>query len=703
HNITQLFTSMCQGLTPAPGQVWTQCHSYAFDFSVWEIWGALLHGGRLVVVPEAVTRSPADLLALLVHERVTVLSQTPSAFYALQAADAAQPELGRQLELDAVVFGGEALQPQRLGAWRDNHPSQPRLINMYGITETTVHASFREIVEHDMHSGVSPIGVPGSAGALFVLDAGLRPVPTGVAGELYVAGAGAGVGYMRRSGLTAARFVACPFSVAGAPGTRMYRTGDVVRWGADGQLCYVGRADEQVKIRGYRIECAEIESLLTAHPRVAQAAVLARATDGTEGVGDRQLVGYVVLDQAALLAREAKREAGLVEQWRGVYDGLYAGPTQAALGENFGGWTSSYTGAAIPLDEMREWRSATVNRISALTPQRVLEIGVGSGLLLAQLAPMCTEYWGTDLSAPTIETLHAAAGSQPWGDRVRLAVQPAHIADGLPQGHFDVVVLNSVIQYFPSAGYLLDVLATAMRLLAPGGALFLGDVRNLTLLRAFTTAIVAHDPDAHETAAALRARIRREMLAEQELLLAPEFFTALPQHLGDLAAVDIQLKHLESVNELSNYRYDVVLRKAPIPVHSLADLPTQPWQQLNNLTALAHYLQSRQPTQLRVTGIPHAGIWPDVALAHALTEADDHAPIHQLRAAISTPDDAVLPHQCHQLAQQLGYTTTLTWSPTPGLIDVIYTRATQPPDDAILALSEVYVPAGAVASVAGYA
>src|ERR1700752_369358 len=160
---------------------------------------------------------------------------------------------------------------------------------------------------------------------------------------------------------------------------------------------------------------------------------------------------------------------------------------------------------------MAEWRSATVDRIMALQPQRVLEIGVGSGLLLAPLAPDCDEYWGTDFSASTIQTLQAAVASQPWGDRVRLRVQPADVADGLPQGHFDVVVLNSVIQYFPSAGYLLDVLAVVMRLLAPGGAVFIGDVRNLSLLRAFTTGMLCADTTGGEdTAAVVRERGGRE-------------------------------------------------------------------------------------------------------------------------------------------------------------------------------------------------
>ncbi|WP_396915654.1 amino acid adenylation domain-containing protein [Mycolicibacterium sp.] len=283
-NVTQLLESLDAEL--ALGQVWTQCHSLAFDYSVWEIWGALLYGGRLLIVPDAVVRSPEDLHALLVTEQVSMLSQTPSAFYALQTADALQPELGQQLKLQTVVFGGEALEPQRLSGWMRSHPGLPRMINMYGITETTVHASFREILGADVDSNVSPIGVPLEHLAFFVLDGWLRQVPVGVVGELYVAGSGLAAGYVGRPDLSSTRFVACPF---GGEGARMYRTGDLVRWGADGQLRYVGRADKQVKIRGYRIELGEVHAALANLDGVEQAAVIARE----DRPGDKRLVGYV--------------------------------------------------------------------------------------------------------------------------------------------------------------------------------------------------------------------------------------------------------------------------------------------------------------------------------------------------------------------------------------------------------------------------
>ncbi|WP_431602692.1 amino acid adenylation domain-containing protein, partial [Mycobacterium mantenii] len=287
HNVTRLFDSLDVGLELGPGQVWTQCHSYAFDYSVWEIWGALLHGGRLVVVPEAVTRSPQDFQALLVAEKVTVLSQTPSAVGVLS------PE---GLESATLVVAAEACPAEVVDRWGPGRV----MINAYGPTETTVYATISAPLVAG--STVVPIGSPVPGAALFVLDRRLRPALAGVVGELYVAGTGVGVGYVGRPGLTASRFVACPF---GGPGARMYRTGDLVRWSADGQLRYLGRADEQVKIRGYRIELGEVQAALAAVDGVDQAVAIARE----DRPGDKRLVGYITgtADPAEIRAALAER------------------------------------------------------------------------------------------------------------------------------------------------------------------------------------------------------------------------------------------------------------------------------------------------------------------------------------------------------------------------------------------------------------
>ncbi|MGW1658180.1 amino acid adenylation domain-containing protein, partial [Streptomyces atratus] len=288
-NVVRLFDETEHWFGFGADDVWTLFHSYAFDFSVWEIWGPLLHGGRLVVVPHSAGRSPEEFLTLLAEQRVTVLNQTPSAFYQLMQADQERPRTGADLRLRRVIFGGEALEPWRLADWYRRHPEDaPVLVNMYGITETTVHVTHFALDESCTAVGSGSIvgeAIPDLR--LYVLDAGLRPVPPGVVGELYVAGAGLARGYLNRPGLTAGRFVACPF---GEPGARMYRTGDLGRWTADGTLEYLGRADDQVKIRGFRIELGEIENVLQAHPDVARVAVVVRE----DRPGDKRLVAYAV-------------------------------------------------------------------------------------------------------------------------------------------------------------------------------------------------------------------------------------------------------------------------------------------------------------------------------------------------------------------------------------------------------------------------
>ncbi|MFE9251410.1 amino acid adenylation domain-containing protein, partial [Streptomyces sp. NPDC007088] len=286
-NVVRLFGQTEQWFCFDESDVWTLFHSYAFDFSVWELWGPLLHGGTLVVVPQDVSRSPLDFLRLLERERVTVLNQTPSAFYQLAQADEENP--GTELALRYVVFGGEALDLGRLSSWYDRHADDsPVLVNMYGITETTVHVTHQALDRVSAATAAnSVVGVNIPDLHVYVLDQGLQPVPAGTTGELYVAGAGLARGYLGRPGLSAQRFVADPY---GAPGTRMYRTGDLARRAADGTLSYFGRADDQVKIRGFRIELGEIEAAVLDAPDVAQVAVIVRE----DQPGDLRLTAYVV-------------------------------------------------------------------------------------------------------------------------------------------------------------------------------------------------------------------------------------------------------------------------------------------------------------------------------------------------------------------------------------------------------------------------
>ncbi|RMT06890.1 Pyoverdine sidechain peptide synthetase II, D-Asp-L-Thr component, partial [Pseudomonas savastanoi pv. phaseolicola] len=261
HNLMRLFAATDEWFAFNEKDVWTLFHSFAFDFSVWEIFGALLHGGRLVIVPREVTRSPEDFHVLLVEQRVTVLNQTPSAFKQLMRVACDSPVA---MSLEKVIFGGEALDVASLKPWFDRFGDQAaQLINMYGITETTVHVTYRPITEADTRNPASPIGEAIPDLSWYVLDADFNPVAQGCSGELHIGHAGLARGYHNRAALTAERFVPDPFS---SDGGRLYRTGDLARYRAAGVIEYAGRIDHQVKIRGFRIELGEIEARLQAHP-----------------------------------------------------------------------------------------------------------------------------------------------------------------------------------------------------------------------------------------------------------------------------------------------------------------------------------------------------------------------------------------------------------------------------------------------------
>ncbi|MEU5289507.1 amino acid adenylation domain-containing protein, partial [Streptomyces sp. NPDC020755] len=660
-----------------------QLSSPSFDASVLEMVMAFTSGAALVV--GARDRLVGEELAqVLADRRITHALIPPSVLATLPAGSAE-----RLTDFATLIVGAEACPPDLVERW-----SAGRLmVNAYGPTESTVCAA----ISGPLAGSEAPIGGPVDDARAYVLDEQLRLVPPGVRGELYLTGAGLARGYLNRPGLTGERFIADPY---GAEGSRMYRTGDMARWTADGRLHFAGRADQQVKIRGFRIEPGEIEAALRERPGVARAVVVVRE----DTPGDQRLVAYVVpetdgapprdtppgtdpsvpadTDASAQDEADARTPApaAVTEQigeWRDIYDSVYAGADaeRPGLGHDFTGWNSSYDDAPIPLDEMRAWRDAAVARIMEAAPRRILEIGVGSGLLLGPLVPQVETYWATDFSAPTIERLTSQVEAAGWSDRVTLDCRSAEVTEGLPVGYFDTVVLNSIVQYFPDADYFSRVLDGALNLLAPGGRIVVGDVRNRASLRAFQTAIHSQRADASGVAESgsdrMRASVERAMVVEKELVIDPDFFTVWARGHATLGAVDIRLKRGADHNELTRHRYEVVLHKsAPATVPcSLADLPELVWgQDLDGLAALPAAL-ARHSGPVRLTGLVNDRLSAEVAAARALAQGESTDRIRRrlngTGAASSTEPrpNGVDPESLHAWAARHGHRVLTTWSP----------------------------------------
>lgn len=610
--------------------------------------------------PPTDTVADYSIAAQLRRHRVTHLQCTPG-LARLLAADPVALEALRPLQ--KLLLGGEALPPAVVQSLAPVIAGD--IMNVYGPTETTVWSTAAPV---DKTGGPVTIGRPIANTQLYVVDAQLRPVPIGACGELLIGGAGVTRGYLNRADLTAEKYLPDPFRPA--PAARLYRTGDLVRYGEDGCVEFLGRLDQQVKIRGYRLELGEIEAVLSHHPAVRECVVVAPEDD----LGDRHLVAYVVPEPAASLG-----PSEAADHWRAVWNQTYsASPADAAPGDpsfDTSGWVSSYTGRPIAEADMREWCAHTVARILALQPQRVLEIGCGTGLLLARVAPHCERYHGVDFSAAALQRLTQYVAAQGL-TQVTLQQADAARLTGIEPGTFDVVVINSVLQYFPDVDYLLQVLDQAARAVGPQGAIFIGDVRSLPLLEAFHTAVELAQAPATLSRRELQQRIRQRLDRENELVIAPEFFHALTQRLPQISAVDIQLKRGRSHNEMTRFRYDVVLRLGQSPDHVDAiDL-----ENAAPLTRLAEIRASlaTEPAWVRFVDLPNPRLVKEVKALDLLRQAQCPETVGACRALLETQVTlGVEPEDLWSL--DLPYDVSVSWARSGALdrVDAVFRHRTK--------------------------
>ncbi len=666
-----------QAFTVSPIDRATQVAGVAFDACGWEIW-PYLSAGASIYFPNDETRrclttshfvsTPEKLQEYLVSKAITIsFLPTPLAEKVLLL------DWSDTVALRVLLTGGDKLHQYPLAS----HPF--RVVNNYGPTENTVVTTSGLVPVREQIDAAPAIGRPIANTQVYVLDKYLQPVPIGVAGELYIAGDGLARGYLNRPNLTAERFISNPFS--NKPEACLYKTGDLVRYQLDGNIEFLGRLDDQIKIRGYRIELGEIESVLNQHPAVVQTVVMTRE----DAPREKRLVAYVALNAEGTGSQESMQKTQLqdeqVLQWQMLYNETYSQPAADSDSTfNIVGWNSSYTNELIPAEQMREWVNNQVSQILALQPKRVLEIGCGTGLLLFRIAPECTKYWGTDFSQASLDYIRQHVVFLP---QVTLLQRMATDFEGVEAESFDAVILNSVVQYFPSIDYLLYVLEGAVKVLAPGGSIFIGDVRSLPLLQAFHASVQLDRAEPALTREQLRQRVQLQMFQETELVIDPAFFRALKQRFPEISDVRIQLMRGCHHNELTQFRYNAILHigtetDPPDRGGSKKESKWLDWcEDKLTMARVRQLLLENQPEMLGITNVPNARAIEAVKTAQWLSGAGEFQTVGQFQKALQELQNlGEEPEDWWALGEALPYSVEVSWSESgpEGRYDVVFVR-----------------------------
>ncbi|MFY2561145.1 amino acid adenylation domain-containing protein [Corallococcus terminator] len=645
-----------------------QCSSISFDISLEEIFPTLASGATLVLLPFERLPSVAEFLRLVEHERLTVLN-VPTAYWHEWVTDATLRQVLPPPDVRLVIVGGERASPEQLASWRALTGDRLGWINAYGPTEATVTSTLFALPPGgpapNAHIGI-PIGRPIANTQVYLLDAHQRPVPVGVPGELYIGGDGLALGYLGRAELTAERFVSDPFG--GRPGARLYRTGDLASHLPDGTLRFLGRVDHQVKVRGFRIELGEVEARLSEHPAVREAVAVARE----DAPGQTRLVAYVVPAPPGESWGEAVDEEVLnaeqISQWQTLYDDAYNRAADEEDAEfNTASWNSSYTGEPITAEEMQEFVDHTVQRILELKPRRVLEIGCGTGLLLVRIAPHCERFTGADFARGALRGLQRFVDRmKPGLGEVELLHRGADDFTGIEPGSHDTVVINSVLQHFPTVEYLVKVLEGAVATVGQQGRVFVGDVRSLPLLESFALSVELFRAQDSMTLEQLSRDVRRRVSHDNELVVDPAFFLALQAHLPRIHRVDLWPKRGQHHNELTCFRYDVVLHVGdPAAAVEPDGGRVLDWKRDGfTVETLRRMLEAERPDQVTVHRIPNSRLEEVLRVREVLARDEPPATIGALRAEVRGQPAAscVNPEELWALAEELPYAVSLHWS-----------------------------------------
>ena len=635
----------------------------SFDIAGLELFLPLITGARVVIASREVASDGNALAGLIASSGATMMQATPATWRLLLEAE------WKGSNEFKILCGGEAL-PRELANELISRCSS--LWNMYGPTETTIWSSASKI---SSTTGPVSLGEPIANTQLYVLDAGLEPLPIGVAGELHIGGDGLARGYFNQPDLTAAKFVADPF--AKTEGAKLYKTGDLVRRSEDGNIEFLGRIDHQVKVRGYRIELGEIESALLEHPAVDNVVVAARE----DTPGNKRLAAYVVpaVGQGVEAAELGDENSYWEKQWDMLYKTaideekdwtkVNEDPTLKVIR-----WTDSIVDAEA---EMQEWLEPVVERLADLNPERVLELGCGTGMLLFPLAEQGSYYVGTDYSEIVLTNLRQRlTGTSIDQEKVELLHRPADNFEGFEEQSFDLVVINSVVQYFPNMDYLRRVIDGAVKLVKPGGKLFIGDVQNFALLETYHTESMIARSDGSLSIEELKEKIRKRTELESELTVDPDFFIILEDEISQIGHVDIQLRRGRIDNEPTKYHYDVTICIGEKPAIQEGH-EWLPWEAtVANVDSLRNMLEKEKPEVLCFADVPNARINSQIQARKLISNGTRLKTVEELNRALSSVEKGIHPEDLWCLSETLGYSADIRWSESGcnGSFDVVFRK-----------------------------
>ncbi|GGF16068.1 non-ribosomal peptide synthetase [Hymenobacter cavernae] len=636
--------------------------SPSFDATTFEYWGMLLNGGQLVLATENQLLNN-DLLKEEIRTRgVSKMWFTSSWFNQLVDTDTSLFD-----GLETILVGGEKLSEPHIKKIKQAHPSLT-IINGYGPTENTTFSLTYPISDQEVPTPI-PIGKPLNHRTAYVLDEQLQPVPAGTMGELYVGGAGVAHGYLNQPELTAEKFIPDPFSEEA--GARLYRTGDLARFLPDGNVEYLGRQDDQVKVRGYRIELGEVETALNELEPVSNSCVVVRQ----DANAVKRLVSYYVPDWKVVKIKERELYHRQVATWKELYETEYAKTEdEAEVDQEFNiiGWNDSFTGAPIPAEQMAEWLRDIVGVIFSEKPENVLEIGCGTGLIYYQLAGKVKKYIGTDFSRSCVNqiTQHISKGLRDYGP-TELQVCAAHELALRPGEQVDTILLNSIIQYFPGEDYLSEVIAKSISLLNGQGRIILGDVRDNRLLELFKGRLHAQKAPATESIREFKWLVEQDVLKEEELCFSPEYFYRLQAFYPQITHVEIQWKRGAYINELTLYRYTVILHVGEEA--AVLKPQWQDWASLPDQQAVREQLQKGEPI-IALKDVPNPRLWRERRLNLALQDKSDNT-LGDILPTLDTEDaESVAVARFLSDAQAAGYHTRLLLDEDPLKMNVLLER-----------------------------